>query len=175
MRATAFISLLVVAFWSGALNAQCWEDIPLIRKDTFLTPGMYVIEPAPGTKAKVIFETIAPTIREDFTTVGVWTNQKDTGDPFLNRTVSFSNTSGAYLFLNFYGRKIELYTATAAHHGSALIQINQEPEKQVSFYSPSRVNDTVVFSHTFDKVGTNTIKVKVLSGWVVVDYFKVYE
>lgn len=177
MRVTAFILLLVVGVWSGALAQDCCQ-FDLIRKDTTLKQSsISVIEVPQGKQAVIKFEDrpVIVTIREDFTTVGAWTNATNTADPFLNKTVSFSNTKDASLFMNFFGRRVEIVTATAPHHGSAIVQVNQLPEETISFYSATRNENVTVFAKDVPE-GTNTIKIKVAgNGYVVVDYFKIFQ
>lgn len=171
------IALVLMAF---KCSGQCWEDIPLIRKDTVLSQGMYVIEPPAGKRAKIVFEDIPATIHEVFQTSGSWTKATNTADPFLNNDVYFSNQTGATLILNFYGSHFQVVTAKDKHHGICTIQLNSGPEVPVDLYSSARMNDVVVYDSP-SPLGTNTVKIKVTgtknpaatANYVVVDFVRV--
>jgi hypothetical protein len=151
-------------------------DFKLIREDTTLRKGIYVIEPEPGFQANVTFEPIPPIIYEtaDVQT-GTWTHGTSTSDPYLNNTVSFSNTIGSTLVFNVYGRRFEIITATASHHGNVGVTLNNGQEISVPLYSATRKNNVIVYSADMPP-GTNSIKLRVAGGgYTVLDYIKVYQ
>lgn len=159
----------------GEAFSQCPDAFKLIRKDTTVRAGIYIVEPPPGTQAKVTFEPIPPVIYDTvFAKTGTWTYAKNTADPFLNNTVYFSNQIGATLIYNVYGRSFEIVTALAGHHGSIGVSLNNGPEVLVNLYSGTRVNDKVVYSAPMP-FGTNTIKLRVVKAYGVIDFIRCFQ
>lgn len=112
--------------------SQCWEDLLLIRKDTTLGQGIFVIEPKPGFRAKVIFEAIpVVVITNSFDNVdtqmiytGTWVNGPTTAKDFTNNTIAWSATVGSTLTFNFTGSKLEWFGEYKSTHGIALVAVN---------------------------------------------------
>lgn len=152
-------------------------DFSLIRKDTILTqPSIVVLEPPIGKRIRVTFEDIpAPVVitnvyddQQTFVTyTGSWTKASNTTDPFHLRTCTYSNSVNASFTVTFTG-ELQMWSAKASHHGKIGVSLNEGPEIIADMYSPTRINDVMIFNSL---VG-GTIKVRVISGYCVVDYFK---
>lgn len=172
--ASRYIIPFVVVCWFMTVAAFCQDccEFKLIRNDTTIQQaGIYVIEPKQGFRAKIVFEPIPATIVEQFQTS--WTYASNTADPFLNRDCYYSNQVGATLIANLYGRKFEIVTSTAPHHGTIGVTLNSGPEVLVNLYSATRVNDKVVYESPMP-FGTNSIKIRVVgNGYGVIDYIRV--
>lgn len=166
--------IITVGFWVMTVSAFCQDccQFDLIRRDTILKQSsISVIEVPAGKQARITFEPIPATIYEQFQTN--WTYASNTQDPFLSRDCYYSNTVGATLSVNVYGRKFEVVTATASHHGTISIQLNNGPEIPVNLYSSTRVNDKVVYESPMP-FGTNVIRIRVVGGgYGVIDYIRV--
>jgi hypothetical protein len=183
MKRADVIAFILIAVFILCLQriakGQCCE-FKLVRNDTTLKEGIFLIEPKLGFQAKVTFEPVPATIHETFQTVGTWTKATNTQDPFLNKDVYFSNETGAQLILNFYGGRFQIITSKASHHGIATIQLNNGPEIPIDLYSSQRVDNVVVYDSPAP-FGTNTIKIKVTGqrnpaatgNYIVIDYVKV--
>lgn len=158
----------------GEAFAQDCCNFDLIRRDTVLKQSsISVIEVPPGKQAVIKFEPIPAAIYEQFQTTGTWTYATNTADPFRSNDVYYSNQVGATLIVNVYGRSFEIVTATASHHGTIGVTLNNGPEVPVSLQSATRVNEKVVYSSPMP-FGTNSIKIRVAGGgYAVIDYIRV--
>lgn len=170
MKALRYIITVVGCLYVCGAFGQCCE-FSLIKKDTVVNNGIFVIE-KPGYRAKIIFEIIPPLIYEQFQTTGTWTYATNTTDPFKSKDVWYSNQVGATLIVNVYGRKFEIVTATASHHGQVGVSLNNGPEVIVNLYSATRVNEKIVYESAMP-FGTNSIKIRVVGGgYGVIDYIR---
>jgi hypothetical protein len=171
-----YIALILLLISLVAFGQDCCFNPPLIKGDTVISGSdikAIIIEPNGFQDITITFKSRPPEIHEDFTHVGRWTQATNTADPFLNSTVSYSNTPGDQLILNFYGSKISIITATAQHHGLALVQIDNELVETINLWSAERKNNVVVYSKNVPR-GTHSIRITAgAAGYTVIDYLMV--
>lgn len=111
-----------------------------------------------------------------------WTHGVSTGDPYFNKTLSFSNVANNSATVSFSGNKVELYSAKASHHGIVAVSIDNGPETMVDLYSSTRQNFVLVYGSAVLSQGTHTIKMRVTGkknsaatgAYTILDYMKVY-
>lgn len=98
---------------------------------------------------------------------GSWTKATGTKDPYYLNTCTYSNNTSAYFTVNFTG-ELQMWSATASHHGKMGVSHNGGPEVVLDMKSATRVHDVMIFN----ALGGGTVKVRVISGYCVTDYFK---
>jgi uncharacterized protein YjdB len=117
-----------------------------------------------------------------FNFTGTWSHAISSSDPYMNNTLSFSNTTNNTVTVSFTGNKVELYSAKASHHGIVAVSIDNGPETNVDLYSSTRQNFAMVHGSAALTQGTHTIKMRVTGNrnslatgaYVIVDYLKIY-
>lgn len=124
------IALLVVAlFFIIKCMAQCCE-FKLLRNDTTVTKGIFVVEPKTGFQAEVKFVhipsvvTIVDNVSPLMTYVGVWSNGATTATGFQNNTIAWSNTIGNTVTFSFLGTRLEWFSEYKTSHGRASVVVN---------------------------------------------------
>jgi hypothetical protein len=123
----SFILLVVLAFKCAG---QCCEDFTLVRNDTTLGKGIFVIEPKPGKQARIVFEDIPAVtsfidnMSSQITYTGLWSNGATTASGFQQNTIAWSNTIGNTLTLAFSGTKLEWFSEYKTTHGRASVTVN---------------------------------------------------
>jgi hypothetical protein len=135
------------------------------------------IEIQPGKMAIISFVDIPPVVVPVMYTLddnnaqikytGTWTHATNTNDPFFGRTCSLSNTVNDYLEITFTGT-LEMWTTKASNHGKIGVSLNGGPEIEKDLYSPTRIENVKIF----DSLIPGTVKIRVKSGYCVIDYFK---
>lgn len=159
------ILAIVFLFVYQITKAQCPDDFKLIRRDTTVAKGIFIIDSPIGKRAKIVFEDI-PSLLTTIDNAALqhvgtgWTKAANTTDNFLNKTASFSKTVGDHLIYNFLGKRVEIISSLAAHHGKIGVTIGNGGEFMVDLYSATRKDQQTVF--TVDVTpGTNSIKIRV--------------
>lgn len=137
---------------------------------TFKKVGGTIPDPEP-----VIVEQIVDAADGKVTFTGSWVKGPTNATGWHGNTIAFSNTPGATVTYTFTGRKIEFYAETLFTHGTGTVKIDNEPEVTVSFKSPTKVLPAKIFEKSWTSDGPHTITVKVVSGYVLADYFKVFK
>jgi trimeric autotransporter adhesin len=122
-----------------------------------------------------------------FNYVGAWAHAISNNDPYLNQTVSYSNTTNNYVTISFKGNRIQIITRLADHHGIAAVSIDNGPESLIDLVRPDR-SPPSSFSTVYDsrqtdmKEGTHTLKIRVTGTkniratgvYVVLDYVRIF-
>lgn len=171
------------------------------RLDIDATPGTtYIYTLGPDTvryfhppagktvRAKMIFEEVTdkpaePVVetvdanRETVQFSGAWTAGQTTAAGWLNNTIAYSNTVGETAKYTFTGTGIEVYAETKNSHGTGNITITKGTQviasTNVSFVSQNVVLPAKIFEKKDLPRGEYTITLKVVSGYVLLDYLKV--
>lgn len=123
----SFILLVVLAFRCAG---QCCEDFKLVRNDTTLGKGIFIIEPKPGQRARIVFEDIPAVtsfidnMSSQITYTGLWSNGATTALGFQQNTIAWSNTIGNTLTFSFSGTRIEWFSEYKTTHGRAMVTVN---------------------------------------------------
>lgn len=107
-------------------------------------------------------------------TSGSWAYSYDTTKGYNNDYVITSNTANDTFELGFYGNKVELYCREYPSAGTANIYIDDAFIEQIDTYN---LVDSVqnVGTYTQDTKADHTIKIEVVSGYIAIDYFKIYD
>jgi len=99
--------------------------------------------------------------------VGTWEHPTNTRDPFYKNTCSASTTVNSYAEITFTGT-LEMYSTTGPGHGKLGVSLNGGPEIEKDLYSATRIENVMIFN----SLQPGTIRIRVKSGYVVLDYFK---
>lgn len=172
----SFILLVVLAFKCAG---QCCENFRLVRNDTTLGQGIFVIEPKPGKQARVTFEdvpivtTFIDNVSPLISYVGDWHNGPTTASGFQQNTIAWSNTAGNTLTFSFSGTKLEWYGEYKSTHGIALVTVNVTGGDRIINLGSANSGPGVVAEWNLPK-GNYTITIKVLDSRPLVhDGFRV--
>lgn len=95
----------------------------------------------------------------DFVYSGNWGTSTGSGKYFNDD--HYSNSTGAFYSYAFTGTRINIFAAKASHHGITAVSIDNGPETDVDFYSPYRIDMTLVWQSDILTYGNHTIKVRV--------------
>jgi cellulase (glycosyl hydrolase family 5) len=103
----------------------------------------------------------SPTMINDtaFQYTGTW--QTASGAAKFQSDDHYSDVVNNAYQLSFTGYQVKLYAATAPWHGIAAISIDGAPETTVDFYSPSRVDQTLVYTSPALPAAAHTVSVRV--------------
>lgn len=125
------------------------------------------------TTAPVIVEQIMDATDANAVFSGTWNKGPTGAAGWYGSTIAYSNTAGSTVSFTFTGRKIEVYGETLPTHGTGTIKVDNEAEVPVSFKSATKVLPAKIFEKSWATDGQHTIVLKVVSGYNLVDYFKV--
>lgn len=92
---------------------------------------------------------------------------------WYKNTISYSKTVGSEVSYEFIGTKISLYGERLPTHGTGIVTIDNGPEHVVSFAGGQ------LLPHRFFTSGNltpqkHTVRLKVVSGWCLLDFFIVH-
>jgi endoglucanase len=73
----------------------------------------------------------------------------------------YSSTAGSSYTVSFRGTQVMLFAAVAPYHGIAAISLDGSSPLNVDLYSPTRVDQTLVYTSTVLASGTHTLTVTV--------------
>jgi hypothetical protein len=153
------------------VKGQAYKPVIIERADTNIVETWVLTKKV--VSAPVIVEQIVDGELATFSSN--WTYHGSTiATGWHANTISFSNVAGSTVTYSFTGRKIEVYGETLPGHGTGTIKIDNEPEVTVSFKSATKVLPAKIFEKSWATDGPHTITVKVTTGYVLADYFKVY-
>jgi len=111
-------------------KAQNCCSFELVRKDTILEKGIFVIEPKAGERARITFEPIPVTtaiidnVSPLMIYVGAWANGGTTATGFQQNTIAWSNTIGNTITFSFTGKRLEWFSEYKTTHGRASVTVN---------------------------------------------------
>jgi hypothetical protein len=94
-----------------------------------------------------------------FQYTGTW--QTSSGPAKFLGDDHFSDITNNTYRLSFTGARLKLYAPTAPWHGKAEISIDTAPATTVDFYSPTRVDQTLVYTSPPLAAATHTVTVRV--------------
>jgi cellulase (glycosyl hydrolase family 5) len=94
-----------------------------------------------------------------FQYTGTW--QTSSGTAKFQGDDHYSDVANNAYQVSFTGNQVKLYAATAAWHGNAAISIDGTPETTVDFYSPSRVDQALVYTSPVLAAAAHTVTVRV--------------
>jgi hypothetical protein len=94
-----------------------------------------------------------------FTYSGTW--QAGSGRAKFLGDDHYSDIANNFYQVPFTGTQIKLYAATAPWHGQAVVSIDAGPEATVDFYSPSRVDQALVYASPVLAPSPHTLTVRV--------------
>lgn len=86
------------------------------------------------------------------------------------RTIAFSNVAGSFFTYTFTGTKVELWAEKKTSHGTGTVSIDNGPVQPVSFIGPSAL-PVLIYSSLDLPIGVHTIRLTVVSGYSLLDYF----
>lgn len=146
-----------------------------LSSDGALYQGTTVWRKVGGTVPPPVFVT-EKVDGERATFTGTWTRGVTTAPGWYgvpSPTIAYSNSVGASVSYTFTGTKIEIFAERLLTHGIGKIQIDSDAEVNVSFNTapfgiPIKVFDSGVLPN-----GSHTIKLTVISGYVLLDFFQV--
>lgn len=107
---------------------------------------------------EVLEETVSVNDSE-FTYTGTW--GRSTGSGKYMGDDHWSRTRDAFYTYTFIGTKAYVFASKAPHHGIAAISINNGDEVLVDYYSPFRIDETIVYETPELPMGIHIIKVRV--------------
>ena len=73
----------------------------------------------------------------------------------------YSTTTDDAYTVSFRGARIELYAATAPHHGIAAVSLDGAAEQDVDFYSAVRADQVLLYASPMLAAGVHTLEVRV--------------
>lgn len=157
------------------VKGQAYKPVIIERADTNTVETWVLTKKVTTPEPVIVSQTIdAADNVPQVTFSGSWTKGPTGASGWYNNTIAFSNVAGSSLTYTFGGRKIEFYAETLPGHGSGTIKVDNEPEVTVSFKSATKVLPAKIFEKSWATDGPHTITVKVTTGYVLADYFKVY-
>ncbi|MFD6681812.1 family 20 glycosylhydrolase [Micromonospora parva] len=118
---------------------------------------------APGVPSVVqVNDNTTGTGDNQFSYSGTWSYGAN-GSQQFQRDDHYSSTLDSAHQVRFTGNKIKLFAARAANHGRAGVSIDGGPETVVDLYSPTRVDQAMVFTSGQLAQGPHVLKVRVLN------------
>ncbi|GLZ58352.1 family 20 glycosylhydrolase [Micromonospora sp. NBRC 107095] len=118
---------------------------------------------APGVPSVVqVNDNTTGTGDNQFSYAGTWSYGAN-GSQQFQRDDHYSSTLDSAYQVRFTGNKIKLFAARAANHGRAGVSIDGGPETVVDLYSPTRVDQAMVFTSGQLAQGPHVLKVRVLN------------
>lgn len=94
-----------------------------------------------------------------FQYIGTWQTSSGTAK-FLGDD-HFSDVTNNTYRVSFTGNQLKLYAPTAPWHGQAAVSVDTAPATTVDFYSPTRVDQALVYTSPPLAAGTHTVTVRV--------------
>jgi hypothetical protein len=90
-------------------------------------------------------------------------------------TIAYSNAVNSVVSYTFTGKKIEIWAERLATHGVGKVQIDTGPEMTVNFnVAPYGLKQKIYESEVMT-LGTYTVKLTCVSGYVLLDYYIVWK
>jgi hypothetical protein len=86
-------------------------------------------------------------------------------------TIAYSNVVGSSVSYTFTGTRIELFAEKLPTHGRGVVNLNGV-DTQVSFIGPKEL-PALIYTSPVLPLGTYTIKLTVVSGYCLIDYFQI--
>ncbi|MGC4821463.1 family 20 glycosylhydrolase [Micromonospora sp. DT63] len=118
---------------------------------------------APGVPSVVqVNDNTVGTGDNQFSYSGTWSYGAG-GTQQFQRDDHYSSTLDSAYQVRFTGNKIKLFVARAPNHGRAGVSIDGGPETVVDLYSPTRVDQSMVFTSGPLAQGSHVLKVRVLN------------
>lgn len=137
-------------------------------------PPVFVTEKVDGERAT--FSTSPLWSLHGITTAATWY-----GVP--NPTIAYSNVVGSSVSYTFTGTKIELWgerkpndpaKTAAQNHGNGTVSIDNGAAQPVTFVGPSAL-PVLIYSSPDLPLGSHTIRLSVVSGYNLIDYFLIHK
>lgn len=104
----------------------------------------------------------------------VWSNHSPNVN-WSGGTIAFSNAAGSTATYTFTGTKVELWAERLASHGTGTVKIDTGTEQNVSFKDTPLGLPVKIYESATLPLGSHTIVLKCVSGYVLLDYFQVYK
>ncbi|MEU8020299.1 family 20 glycosylhydrolase [Micromonospora parva] len=118
---------------------------------------------APGVPSVVqVNDNTTGTGDNQFSYSGTWSYGTG-GNQQFQRDDHYSSTLDSAYQVRFNGNRIKLFAARAANHGRAGVSIDGGPETVVDLYSPTRVDQAMVFTSGQLAQGPHVLRVRVLN------------
>ncbi len=141
----------------------------------FATVNVLVNEIVPGTVIQIDDQRDIGTGTNQIRYSGTWTlAQGNANDPrFLNND-HYSDQSGAYFEVKFFGVKIDIYGTVASHHGTAAAIIDGGARNVINYKASQRGEQKLIWSSPLLPNKLHVLRVSVLgTGVVTADRFDV--
>lgn len=125
-----------------------------------VVPPVFVTEKVDGERA---------------TFTGTWTRGVTTAPGWYgvpSPTIAYSNSAGASVSYTFTGTKVELWGERRTTHGTGTVSIDNGAAQPVSFIGPSAL-PVLIYSSPDLQLGSHTIRLNVVSGYNLLDYFSI--
>ncbi|WP_328365506.1 family 20 glycosylhydrolase [Micromonospora zamorensis] len=170
-----------IARWSDAVEHQTdeWFDQYAKRPTEVLAERLWggprsstveafftrvdAIGDAPGVPSVVqVNDNTTGTGDNQFSYSGTWQYGTNGARQFQGDDHYSSTLDSAYQ-VRFTGNKVKLFAARAANHGRAGVSIDGGPETVVDLYSPTRVDQAMVFTSGLLAQGSHVLRVRVLN------------
>ena len=170
-----------IARWSDAVEHQTdeWFDQYAKRPTEVLAERLWggprsstveafftrvdAIGDAPGVPSVVqVNDNTTGTGDNQFSYSGTWQYGTNGARQFQGDDHYSSTLDSAYQ-VRFTGNKVKLFAARAANHGRAGVSIDGGPETVVDLYSPTRVDQAMVFTSGLLAQGSHLLRVRVLN------------
>lgn len=141
-------------------NGEVLEATITFKKPGGTVPPVFVTEKVDGERA---------------TFTGTWTRGITTAPGWYgvpSPTIAYSNSVGASVSYTFTGTKVELWGERRTTHGTGTVSIDNGAAQPVTFVGPSAL-PVLIYSSTDLPLGSHTIRLSVVSGYNLLDYFSV--
>lgn len=109
---------------------------------------------------------------EAATFTGIWVRTSNNPGWHLN-TIAFSNSPGSTVSYTFTGTRIELWAESKNTHGTGTVSIGNGLPAPVSFNTAPFGLPVKIFESATLPLGSHTIVLKCVSGFVLLDFFQV--
>jgi mannan endo-1,4-beta-mannosidase len=93
---------------------------------------------------------------ESYSFSGTWASSTDAAK--FNGDDRYTSTPGSYYTFSFNGTKVQLYAATAKHHGIAAVSIDGGAEVDVDFYAATRADQRLLYTSPTLTAGPHVVK-----------------
>lgn len=103
-----------------------------------------------------------------------WSNHSPNAN-WSGGTIAFSNAAGSTATYTFTGTKVELWAERLASHGTGTIKIDTSAEVPVAFNTTPLGLPVKIYESATLPLGSHTIVLKCVSGYVLLDYFIVHK
>ena len=129
-----------------------------------------------ATIATRVNDTTVGTGMNQFEYVGKWTHGSGAAaaaENCLEGDCSWSNTADDTMRIRFFGTRVRLYGKGAAHHGTGMVSVDDDEEREAVFRAAGNEYKILVYESPVLPAGLHTLKLRVTDGYSVPDYVEI--